>query len=128
MGYYVASKIHSSTLKRLTKYRECLVVLLQKEEQLRRERQETRVLRKQQEREMKERDRGSPFQYPTVENVGFSSLAFCQLNQPHICASFQTLYLLLRKINVLYPSFTMQVAIVLVEMFPLPSSLLSPID
>lgn len=26
---------------------------------------------------MKERDRGSPFQYPTVENVGFSSLAFC---------------------------------------------------
>ena len=92
MGYYVASKIHSSTLKRLTKYRECLVVLLQKEEQLRRERQETRVLRKQQEREMKERDRGSPFQYPTVENVGFSSLAFFgQLNQPHICASFQTL-------------------------------------
>lgn len=62
-----------------TIYHKWLVVLLQKEDQLRRERQETRVLRKQQEREMKERDRGSPFQYPTVENVRFQ-VRFSSIN------------------------------------------------
>lgn len=51
---------------------------------------------------MKERDRGSPFQYPTVENVRFQGIV---VNAWEI-----------------YPSFTkQQVAIVLVEMYHLPS-------
>ena len=47
-------------------------MLLQKEEQLRRERQETRLMRRQQEREMKERDRVYPFHCDSLENVSVS--------------------------------------------------------
>lgn len=46
-----------------------LAVLLQKEEHFRRERQEMRLMRKQQEREMKERDRVYPFHCDSLENV-----------------------------------------------------------
>lgn len=52
-----------------------LAVLLQKEEHFRRERQEMRLMRKQQEREMKERDRVYPFHCDSLENV---SAMLCQ--------------------------------------------------
>ena len=70
---------------------------------------------------MKERDRGSPFQYPTVENVGFNFQV-----QLFVSAQSTSHLYLVSGIVVnaweIYPSFTkLQVAIVLVELYHLPS-------